>query len=733
MRGKRLIAVGLMSLALLTACNNGSKSAAVEKPKVEVEDTAFLDEMETKTNFIEFKKSEFTPSVTKYEIKSDLSNIENISKFGNFTENQKNKLVENAFVITKPKNSDNYYLPEGEWEYEYDQIHQIYEENVYTEIANFITTDSMTHIFHIFYDGFLRNLETNELYPKSIDFNKKLLEGNINIYNNLTDEKLKEAQLKNIAMIATDLHLLGEEYSIPEEAKELVNSEIASAESQEVGHSVIADKEVDFSQLTPRGHYTRSEELEKYFKGTMYYGQIGLFPLENGVNEEKILQGLLLTHSIYKNPELLKTWEDIVEPIDFLVENADDLSIREYARFLYGVYGKEFDVNELNDSKKIKAVAALIEELPNPQIAGFMGKSFRLMPQRAVIDNVLMQNVVDIAADNKPSERPIYSGLDLMTALGSIKAREITKEDPYNSHWKDYPKRTEENIKTVENFSEKDWQKNLYRGWLWMLQSYTQDFGEGYPMFMQNDAWKRKDLVSALGSYAELKHDTVLYGKAVMAEMGGGGEIEIPKSYVEPNVELYNKLSWLLEFTKVNLKDREMLSTEYENKLDNFKELVDFLATISVKELENSKITEEEFTRLYTIGGEMEALMVDFVESDSEFEVSNWFEIQNATDRRMPVVVDLMRVVENTTGIPAGKLSHIGTGRPMEIYAVYPHEGKLYMGKGATFSYFEFLNDERLTDEKWQEMVYNEKTDYPTWYKDLITEEKEKLEFSYEY
>lgn len=733
MRGKRIIAVGLMSLALLTACNNGSKSAVAEKSKVEVEDTAFLDEMETKTNFIEFKKSEFTPSVAKYEIKSDLSNIENISKFGNFTENQKNKLVENAFVITKPKNSDNYYLPEGEWEYEYDQIHQIYEENEYTEIANFITTDSMTHIFHIFYDGFLRNLETNELYPKSIDFNKKLLEENINIYNNLTDGKLKEAQIKNIAMIATDLHLLGEEYSIPEEAKELVNSEIASAESQEVGQSVIADKEVDFSQLIPRGHYTRSEELEKYFKGTMYYGQIGLFPLDNGINEEKILQGLLLTHSIYKNPELLKTWEDIVEPMDFLVENADDLSVREYARFLYGVYGKEIDVNELNDSKKIKAVAALIEELPNPQIAGFMGKSFRLMPQRAVIDNALMQNVVDIAGDNKPSERPIYSGLDLMTALGSKKAREILKEDLYNSHWKEYPKRTEENIKSVENFEQKDWQKNLYRGWLWMLQSYTQDFGEGYPMFMQNDAWKRKDLVSALGSYAELKHDTVLYGKAVMAEMGGGGEIEIPKSYVEPNVELYNKLSWLLEFTKVNLKDREMLSKEYENKLDNFKELVDFLAAISVKELENSKITEEEFTRLYTIGGEMEALMVDFVESDSEFEVSNWFEIQNATDRRMPVVVDLMRVVENTTGIPAGKLSHIGTGRPMEIYAVYPHEGKLYMGKGATFSYFEFLNEKRLTDEKWQEMVYNEETDYPSWYKDLITEEKEKLEFSYEY
>ena len=65
-----------------------------------------------------------------------------------------------------------------------------------------------------------------------------------------------------------------------------------------------------------------------------------------------------------------------------------------------------------------------------------------------------------------------------------------------------------------------------------------------------NEAWKTKDLVSALGSYTELKHDTVLYGKQSMAEMGGGSPDEIPKSYVEPNLELYEKLSWLLEYTK---------------------------------------------------------------------------------------------------------------------------------------------------------------------------------------
>ena len=119
--------------------------------------------------------------------------------------------------------------------------------------------------------------------------------------------------------------------------------------------------------------------------------------------------------------------------------------------------------------------------------------------------------------------------------------------------------------------------------------------------------------------------------------------------------------------------------------------------------------------------------MVDFVESSDENEISYWYEIENATDRRMPVVVDLMRVVKNSVGLPEGYISHIGTGKPMEIFVIYPHDGKLYMGRGATFSYYEFLNENRLTDEEWQKMVHDEKIDFPNWYGDLVTEEKEKI------
>ncbi len=733
-RNLKLIATMLAFTLLFSSCAKNEESSKVEEnnekevatqseemKEYSLADTKFLDELETKNVELEFKKTEVSPKVPEYKIESDLSNITNIEYFGDFTNPQQESLVKNGFVITKTGNQEGY---EG-MEYKYDQIHQIYEANEYEGIPSFITTDSVTHMFHIFYTNFLRNLEEKELYPKLADFNKKLLDSNIKIYNELEDEETKNLQLKNIAMLATGVKLSGEEpENLPEEANNLYLEELKNIENEASADSMITDRPVDYSQLKPRGHYTRSEELEKYFKNTMYYGQVGFFVKQDeAFQKNDILQSLLLTYSIYSDPETLKTWENLVSPIDFLVETADDLSIREYSRILYGVYGKDLDINNLNNEDYLANVYLELDKLKEPQIASYKGKSFRLIPQRAVLDNVLMQNVVDV---NRPSTRPIYSGLDLMSSFNNKKATEIQKNDPYNSHFKEYNTRIEENQKYIESMTDKDWQKNLYRGWLWMLSSYNKEYGEGYPIFMQNEDWMKKDLVSALGSYAELKHDTLLYGKAVMAEMGGFEEPDWV-SYVEPNVELYDKLSWLIEYTQLNLKDRQMIDGEFEEKLSNFKELVDFLRDMSVKELNNEILTKKENLRLAYIGGEMERAMLNFVEDESEFGLKGWYEIENPADRRMPVVADLMSVVENTVNIPEGEIFSIASGKPAEIYVVYPVGDKLYMGRGGVFTYYEFTDKECLTDEKWQEMVMEDKKDYPEWYRDIIKEEKSKL------
>jgi hypothetical protein len=46
-------------------------------------------------------------------------------------------------------------------------------------------------------------------------------------------------------------------------------------------------------------------------------------------------------------------------------------------------------------------------------------------------------------------------------------------------------------------------------------------------------------------------------------------------------------------------------------------------------------------------------------------------------------------------------------GHAFVIHAIVPIEGKLYLTRGATFSYYEFRHplSDRLTDEQWQQMV----------------------------
>lgn len=728
MAKKRYLIISiLIAMMIFSACENGKqKTVEKEVSSIELKDTSFLDEMEKNSIKLDFKKTDVEPKVPEYEVESDLSNVKNLKDFGEFSDRQVKDLVENRFMIAETKNITSY---EGKDEYQYDQIHQIYEDNEYKGIPSFVTTDSVTHIFHIFYDNFLRNLETEKLYPELKDFSQNLLATNIDLYNELENEHLKELQIKNIAFLATGANLSEVEMvEVPEEAEKIVEEELKNIEAEKASDSNINNNKVDYSQLKPRGHYTRSEDLEKYFKSTMYYGQVGFFPIKDGEEDKDVmLQSLLLTYSIYNNENTLKSWESLVGPMDFLVETADDLSIREYSRILYGVYGKDFDINKLDDEEKLNASFKEVEKLPMPQIAGFMGKSFRLIPQRAVLDNVFMQNTVDIAKPGEPSKRPIYSGLDLMSTFDNKLAYEIQKNDPYNQKWDKYQERIDENIKTYREMKDEEWQKNLYRGWLWMLSSYNKEYNEGYPMFMQNKAWQTKDIVSALGSYVELKHDTILYGKAVMAEMGGGMEPKL-KSYVEPNLDLYDKLNWLIEYTKINLKDREILSEKNEEKLNNFEKLVDFLITCSKKELNNELLTEEEYQELQYIGGWMESLMVDFVESEDENNISYWYEISNPQDRRMPIVADLMTVVENSVGLPEGEYFSIATGKPAEIYVIYPIGDELYMGRGGVFTYYEFLDKNRLNDKEWQDKVFKGEKDYPAWYKDIIKEPKPEFE-----
>jgi len=706
---KRVIAL-LLALLMLTSCGgpaveeqNGETEDKVQEgtgevkgPEVALSDKSleFLEERTIPVKRPEYKPIEINPQLRAYSV-DNLNEVKFADSY-KFNEKEKAKLKENLFFARRFKLNR---------EIEYLQPFTIYDENYYNDMPSFVTTDSIFHAYHIFYDFSLRTLEEEKLFDIAYDSTEKLLSKSLEIYNSVKDDKAKELALRNVKYFAVPYSLLGGTLNIPDQALADVNKVLADIEA---GGGMVANPingyEMDYSQFTVRGHYTRSEKLGKYFKAFMWYGNFGmpLYEREDDQgkkerDEDSTMQAVMISDLLLKDKELMSFWQKMYEPTVFYVGKSDDLTVYDYSRLIYESYGADLNYEGLANKESLDKFYKLADSLPEPQIDNSMetgnlpkGKQFRYMGQRYTIDADVMQKLTE------PIIRPIPSGLDVAAALGSDLATEIQLANPDNTSWGDYEKKLKDEKKRIEGFTDDRWKENLYTGWLWAIRGYFKEYGEGYPSFMQNRAWTAKDLNSGLGAYAELKHDTILYGKQVGAQMGGD-EYVLVKGYVEPNLEVYQKLKWLTDYSLLMLKDLDILTDFSEEAGNAMATVLEKLITISEKELSGEVLSQEEYDYINYYGSILERLM------SRSANVYHWFEIENVTDKRMPVIADVGTIKDRETNNLY--FLEVAVENPYEIFVVVEIEGELVLTRGAIFNYQEFLSGERLTDEKWQEII----------------------------
>lgn len=653
----------------------------------------------------------------------NLKNILNQFQFGKFTNDQNQKLSANGFFVAPAK---------------HEQIFHVYENNDYLGIPSFITTDTVLQVYSVFFDFTLRHIEEEILVKKLAALSHELLKHSMIAYKDSKEGMLKQAAKANLAYFTVPYYFLtGDKKTISKEVKGLVMEEIGLVD----GHSNIApppilksnkpDYEkpemksywVDYSQFIPRGHYTRSETLKKYFMASLWFG---LYPLhaEQGF-EYELLQGLITTHLLYKKTyngkPLLELWKDIYEPTAFYVGLSDDLGPDEFKSAMDVVYGDNPRISDFADTEKLNKVQKILLDRSKEKTrirSVFNGVSqgprFMLMGQRYIPDSEIMQRLVHLASLDPYMARAFPKGLDVMAAFGSKPAKNLMLSR-YKSDWQkgfpDYPKELEKLIAEFAGLQEQAWKKNLYSSWIWSLKSLLELSSKySYPFFMRGDAWSAKGLNTALASWSELRHHTILYAKQSFfgAECGGGGEEELgwvpdpPKGYVEPNVEFYKRLTSLLESSKRGLKRRNMLDKELGPLFERFTELVTFLERIAVKELKDEPRTIQEYEQIRRFGSLIENLTFNIYTSQTGEGVRSWSEIQGP-DRRMPLIADVHTAYE----FGAINVLEEGVGFANDIYVVVEIEGKLKLTRGAVFSYHEFKwpADDRLTDEKWQGML----------------------------
>lgn len=641
-----------------------------------------------------------TARVRPYKVSPSLAEVVNLRHFNRkmpVIARKKAMLSKNLFAVSPTKTK---------------QLFQIYEDNDYKDIPSFVTTDTVLHLYHIFFDHTLRTVEEQSLMPVLQRLTQGMLAGSIKTWSEMNDPQLKRAALKNVAFFGIAAHYLGEPGKVPAEAERMTKAETVLIDSHE-GFRVgaIFPYEIDYSQFVPRGHYTRSETLQRFFRVMMWYG---LTPFALRSNEaradETIRQSLLLTRSLHI-AGLEREWETIYEPTSFYVGSSDDVTPAEWRSAMDRVFGANAGAAEFSNAQKFDAFISAAEKLRPAKIqnrrlivegktvAPDPGVQLRFMGQRYIPDSEILQRLT------VPLKRVMPSGLDVMSVLGNERATAILDADPaaYNpQNWQEYKSERTKLIEQFSRVSAETWTSNLYWSWLNALRTVQQPAPEGYPSFMRSSAWNDKSLNTALGSWAELRHDTILYGKQSGAEMGDGSEPAPYKGYVEPNVRFWQQMLDLTRQSKDGLASRQLMPEGLEAKFDSFAEMLTNLKTISEKELRNEKLTEDEYDSIRSIGGTLEYLTLSVMTGNPD----TW-ELVNETDKDMAVVADVH------TG--DNKVLEEAVGHANEILVIVPVEGKLVLTRGAVFSYYEFTfpASNRLTDEKWQVMVNTGKTPAP--------------------
>ena len=480
---------------------------------------AFVQKLKKREDFLKTKNN-----VAPSGMMVNMENIINSFQLESFDQRLYNAIGKNGFAI----------VPGEE-----DQLFHIYERNDYRQFPSFVTTDLYLQAFHMFFDCLLKETEEQKFSPMVTLFVKQNYEQMMQLASTTTDAKIKAAAEHNAAYYAIAYELnTGKSLPVPASFTELVKEEInhvnaaETTSSEFLGYTEARNMPMFIYNIyRPRGHYTRNETLKRYFCAMMWL-QNAPFGTDK---DDQLEQALLLAQTIGGNANLTKQYKDITEPITYLMGMPDDVSILQvYAE----IQKSGSTVSELiNDKKKFDAIRKALEELSKkqsiikPKFQASSPFKICLMPQRYMPDSEVLQEMVDY--ESTPTLRDVPKGLDILASIGISSAERILiQELKEQEKWNKYTSNLEQMKKRM---GEIDWNQTVANKWIAALKDVNSKNAQ-YPKFMLSPQWDKKNLNTALASWAELKHDAILYAKQPMgAECGGGGP---PEPYVKGYVSM---------------------------------------------------------------------------------------------------------------------------------------------------------------------------------------------------
>lgn len=601
------------------------------------------------------------------------------------------------------------------------------------ELPLYVSADSVLEAVHRSYVEILKALELGSLIPAL----RHLLA--------TMRERLPGAGLEAGARADADLFLAvglslldgAEAPPVAGASASEVRSFVSRAEAAsgaEVRSLFGRDRRFDFSQFTPRGHYTDAPELSRYFRAMMWLQRVDFRLIETQDTGEQVfsrrqLEAALALRALMDDAALGR-WRDIDQAVQAFVGEADYMLPPDLDAFLAEL-GAE-DARALEDRSDAELAQKILDggwgaqRISSHYMVNGIGqgtmplnRSLAFFGQRYTVDAHVFSNVVYDRVQGGAVRRMMPDSLDVAyAALGNDAALPLLASELTTYR---YAPDLESMRILVDEHGDAYWGSSLYTLWMSALRGLStradDGFASGLPSVMRTEPWSRRVLAAQLASWAELRHDTLLYAKQSYTS---GAACEFPDAYVDPYPAFWRALE---RYGSAGLALVENLSA-IDGGLaalirDHFVAVEGasrILAEMAEHELAGTPFTTEHM-----------AFIDQTVQVESvcgEEWVVGWygrlhFDVLTSTEVD-PVVADVHTQPTDAGGAEVGRVLHVGTSLPRAmVVTVETCTGpRAYVGLVSTFHQEITENWERLTDEAWAEREHTP----VVWSRDLVVE-----------
>ncbi|WP_437686856.1 DUF3160 domain-containing protein [Sorangium sp. So ce176] len=637
------------------------------------------------------------------------------------------KLSKNGFVISEKKTFPTFV-------YGYETIYAL-------DLPIYVSADSILYAVHRSYDAILKAIELASLSPELATM---LEEMRARLAGGAGSELGAEARADADLFTAVALALLTDAAVAPVAGADAAKIEelVAGARAHQGMGAVRlfgSERLMDFSQFEPRGHYTDEPALERYFRSMMWLGRVDFRFLETQIDGTQVfqrrqLEGAYVVRALAE-AKTLDRYTRIDDTIQAFVGESDYMTLPELddlladlglsdAAGLAGVPDEQIAKVVVEKGHGTQRISShiMINGLDKGTLP--LSSSFALLGQRYVVDSHVFSNVVYDRVKGGTVKRMMPNPLDVgFAALGNDQAGLLL--GPELGQF-DYAPDLHMMRVLVDAHPGDFWGKNIYNRWLGALRELSPARAladaEGLPGVAKTEAWGRRLLNTQLASWAELRHDTLLYAKQSYT---AGNTCEFPDAYVDPYPAFFTRIAELAAqggdvVGALDLSSQPWLEQSVPAYFERLRGVATTLAEMAANERAGVPLTQEHLDFIN------QAVRIQWG-CGSPFGAEGWyaqlfFDMAKSVEQD-PTIADVHTQPTDEAGAPVGRVLHVGTGLPRLMVVTADPCGTPSAFVGLASSYFEQVTEgfERMTDETWADSIKETRPADVAWMKDLVS------------